>query len=320
MSDDIQQTLKDLYARIEAKEKPGSLHKYGIRQSYPKEWDNVVYPPKYKPLTIEAFDGKGSSRRFLKYFTTTTEHLPKDDALQTNLFVGALQGVAYDWFCSLPDNCISSFDDLKELFLSRFYDGGMDMTMSSLMDIVQKEKEPVRAYIERFRQAALKLPPGISESVIMDSYRKNMLPAIKLWHNAPCTEWTPFITNADGAERNAKDARLLGLNFPTASDKGKRTANPSGKDSKGKQALTVNISKGKATMNAKAPDASKPKETYSFNDDDVLDLFNMLIKGKKIQLPPPKRPDEVGKVDNHKYCHYHQYIHHSTRDCYVLKR
>ncbi|MFG1569925.1 hypothetical protein ACDT16_13645, partial [Staphylococcus aureus] len=91
------------------------------------------------------------------------------------------------------------------------------------------------------------------------------------------------------------------------SDKGKRPANPNIKENKGKQALTVNISKGKDT----APDASKPKETFSFRDEDVLDLFNMLMQGKKIQLPPPKRPDEVGKVDNPKYCHYHQYVHHS---------
>lgn len=95
-------------------------------------------------------------------------HLPKDDALLTYLFVGALQGVAYEWFCSLPDNCISSFDDLKRLFLARFYEGGMDMTMSSLMNIVQKEKEHIRAYIERFRQAALRLPLGIPEPVLMD--------------------------------------------------------------------------------------------------------------------------------------------------------
>lgn len=46
------------------------------------------------------------------------------------------------------------------------------MTMSSFMDIVQKENEPIRAYIERFRQTALRLPPGIPEPILMDSCYK----------------------------------------------------------------------------------------------------------------------------------------------------
>lgn len=81
----------------------------------------------------------------------------------------------------------------------------MDMTMSSLMDIAQKKKESVSAYIERFRQAALRLPPGIPELVLMDVCCKNMLPAIKLWNNSTqCTEWTTFIISADSAEKTVR--------------------------------------------------------------------------------------------------------------------
>lgn len=36
-------------------------------------------------------------------------------------------------------------------------------------------------------------------------------------------------------------------------------------------------------------------------------------------LPKVKRSDEIGQMDNPKYCPYHQLINHSIKDCFVLK-
>lgn len=55
------------------------------------------------------------------------------------------------------------------------------MTMSSLMDLTQGEREPALGYIELFRHAALRLPPGIPESTLMDGCRKNLLLTVRLW-------------------------------------------------------------------------------------------------------------------------------------------
>lgn len=65
--------------------------------------------------------------------------------------------------------------------------------------------------------------------------------------------------------------------------------------------------------------APRTKEVYSFNDNDVIELFDVLMKDAKIRLPDPKHPDKVGRVDDPKYRHYHWCTHHATRNCYVLK-
>ena len=63
----------------------------------------------------------------------------------------------------------------------------------------------------------------------------------------------------------------------------------------------------------------KKKMKYSFHDDDVEGIFNELMKEKAIQLPEPKRPSEVDKINDPKYCCYHRIINHPLSKCYILK-
>ena len=61
------------------------------------------------------------------------------------------------------------------------------------------------------------------------------------------------------------------------------------------------------------------KMKYSFHDDDVEGIFNELMKEKAIQLPEPKRPSKVDKIDDPKYCCYHRIVSHPLSECYILK-
>ena len=63
----------------------------------------------------------------------------------------------------------------------------------------------------------------------------------------------------------------------------------------------------------------KKKMKYSFHDDDVEGIFNELMKEKAIQLPEPKRPSEVDKINDPKYCYYHRIISNPLSKCYILK-
>ena len=40
---------------------------------------------------------------------------------------------------------------------------------------------------------------------------------------------------------------------------------------------------------------------------------------KAISLPEPKRPAEVNKINDPRYCPYHRIISHPIKDCYVFK-
>ena len=63
----------------------------------------------------------------------------------------------------------------------------------------------------------------------------------------------------------------------------------------------------------------KKKTKYSFHDDNVEGIFNELMKEKAIQLLEPKRPSEVDKINDPKYCRYHRIISHPLSECYILK-
>ena len=87
-------------------------------------------------------------------------------------------------------------------------------------------------------------------------------------------------------------------------------------------ATFVNIGRknGKGKEGLKMLTLEKRKKTkYSSHDDDVEGIFNVLMKEKAIQLPEPKIPYKVDKIDDPKYCCYNRIISHPLLECYILK-
>ena len=44
---------------------------------------------------------------------------------------------------------------------------------------------------------------------------------------------------------------------------------------------------------------------YPFPDSDVSSMLEDLLQKKVIELPECKRPEEMGRVNDSNYCHYH---------------
>ena len=53
---------------LEALANQKGLQKAGVVRPYPTKWDLIPYPPKFKTLTLQAFDGKGSPNQHIYYF------------------------------------------------------------------------------------------------------------------------------------------------------------------------------------------------------------------------------------------------------------
>ncbi|PIM97563.1 hypothetical protein CDL12_29966 [Handroanthus impetiginosus] len=74
-------------------------------------------------------------------------------------------------------------------------------------------------------------------------------------------------------------------------------------------------------------DASSGKRTlkemqekeYLFPDSDVPHIFDELLARKLIELPQPKRPEEVGKTNDPKYCKYHRVVSHPIGKYFIFK-
>jgi len=52
--------MNQLEQHLEALTNRKGLQEAGVVRPYPAEWDLVLYPPKFKALILQAFDGKGS--------------------------------------------------------------------------------------------------------------------------------------------------------------------------------------------------------------------------------------------------------------------
>ena len=61
------------------------------------------------------------------------------------------------------------------------------------------------------------------------------------------------------------------------------------------------------------------KKKYHFLDSDVRNMLEDLFQKKVIELLECKRPEEMGRVNDLNYCHYHQIINHPVEKCFILK-
>jgi hypothetical protein len=60
------------------------------------------------------------------------------------------------------------------------------------------------------------------------------------------------------------------------------------------------------------------KKEYPFRKDKIEKLFKHAVEKGVIQLPLPKRPNEVDRVDDPNYCIYHRCLGHKNEDCWIF--
>ena len=60
------------------------------------------------------------------------------------------------------------------------------------------------------------------------------------------------------------------------------------------------------------------EKKYPF-DEDVEEIFGALLANGKLTLPDPKRPGDVGKTNDPRYCPYHQMVLHPLNQCFVVR-
>ena len=240
------------------------------------------------------------------------------------LFIGTLKGVAFDWFRSLPPGSINSWIDLETRFLSRFYEDDTEVTMDKLLSTVQRKGESVRDYIKRFRNLSLMCPAGMPLPMLLQTCRHNFLDQVEVRMGAvKAHTWKELVEQAEIAEKSAKKFEPSAPRSKWGANNKGRSDLPQSSQAKGKEIMSVELtgdmqSKAKKSgVNSQEP--KFPPKQYSFRDDQVVTIFHLLHKGNKMKLPDARRPNEIGRTNDPKYCLYHRMIHHPTDKCYVLK-
>lgn len=54
------------------------------------------------------YDGKNFPNQYIYYFRSQTDKVIDNDAIITRLFIGTLNGIAFDWFKNLPNGSNNS--------------------------------------------------------------------------------------------------------------------------------------------------------------------------------------------------------------------
>ncbi|KAM2061591.1 hypothetical protein ACFX1T_046629 [Malus domestica] len=61
------------------------------------------------------------------------------------------------------------------------------------------------------------------------------------------------------------------------------------------------------------------QKAYPFPDSDMDAMLDDLLEKKVIELPEYKRPEEMNRINDPKYCKYHRIVSHPVGKCFVLK-
>ncbi|KAM1878431.1 hypothetical protein ACFX14_040419 [Malus domestica] len=61
------------------------------------------------------------------------------------------------------------------------------------------------------------------------------------------------------------------------------------------------------------------QKAYPFLDSDMDAMLDDLLEKKVIELPECKRPEEMNRINDPKYCKYHRIVSHPVGKCFVLK-
>ena len=90
----------------------------------------------------------------------------------------------------LSKGSIRCWDDLKALFLSRFFEEEADINMHTLLLTKQKEGELLKDFIKRFRELAMRSRSGMTPETLVETCRHNFLtPILVQMGVVECKTW-----------------------------------------------------------------------------------------------------------------------------------
>src|ERR1041384_6891754 len=112
---------------------------------YPKEFDQMPAPPKFKVPEFSKFSGNDN--------TSTVEHISRYIAqlgiaaaaeyMKVRLFSLSLSGPAFGWYTTLAPGSIVSWKQLEEQFHAHFFTGSSEMSILDLTALRHQQGETV---------------------------------------------------------------------------------------------------------------------------------------------------------------------------------
>ena len=134
------------------------------------------YSERYEPRAYAQYDGrKGSVVEHVSKFIDTIGPYAADEDLCLREFSKSLCDQAYTWYISLKPGLIPTWDDMVDVFCTKYFHGEETITLATLQATKQKSGEDLMEYIKRFRNIALDCYDHWEERTLVEMCMTNMI-------------------------------------------------------------------------------------------------------------------------------------------------
>uniref|UniRef100_A0A2N9GD42 RNA-directed DNA polymerase n=1 Tax=Fagus sylvatica TaxID=28930 RepID=A0A2N9GD42_FAGSY len=299
-------TMSDIadLLKQEREKNPKEPRLFVRKPPYPAELLKQPYPEKYIAPTFSRFDGrKGSALVHISKFVDSMGAYAGNGDLCLREFSKSLDDRAYTWYTTLPPRSVKVWEDIVELFCGKYFQAEEKITLVNLHTTKQASGEDLLRYIHRFRDISLDCYANYEEGELVGVCIDNMLP-----------EFRAHLENLDISRfgQLLQKARKTALSVKPHTEKPKEKKNPP-------QVLTVStVSNKRKKSNERSFDEAPPPVPCTLEE--MKAILDKWVADGIIKLPEVQKKATEEDKKNPKFCYFHRYVHHSTADCWTLRR
>ena len=143
---------------------------------YPLRILSKPYPKRYEPWVFAQYDGrKGTAIEYVSKFIDTLGPYAVDKDLCFQEFSKSLCNNAYTWYISLKLGSIPTWDDMVDVFCTKYFHREEIATLATLQATKQRSGEDLIKYIKWFRGIALDCYDHCKEKTLVEMCMANMI-------------------------------------------------------------------------------------------------------------------------------------------------
>ena len=149
---------------------------YARKPPYPLRILSKPYPKRYEPQVFAQYDGKkGSAVEHVSKFIDTLGPYAVDENLCLREFSKSFYDHVYTWYISLKLGPIPTWDDMVDVFCTKYFHGEETVMLATLKATKQRSGEDLMEYIKRFRDIALDCYNQCEEKTLVEMCMTNMI-------------------------------------------------------------------------------------------------------------------------------------------------
>jgi Retrotransposon gag protein len=145
---------------------------------YPAVYDLEEYPKGYVILRFRTFSREHNKdlnpKQHLAHFVSSCGNTDGNDALLLRQFPQSLVGTAFQWYYSLENNSIRTWDEMADSFRARFVMVFDKINIADLASTKPKKGESMTDFINRWRDLSIKCDRTLTEDETVNLITKNI--------------------------------------------------------------------------------------------------------------------------------------------------